>query len=59
MPNQDVGERENDRPGASGLPPGFDVTAWTRAMCEASGVPFGVEDPVVLGRLRMLMEHPA
>lgn len=44
---------------ATGLPAGFDVQAWTQAACEASGVPFGVEDPVVLGRLRTLMEHPA
>jgi len=41
------------------LPPNFDVVAWTREACEASGVPFAVEDPVVLGRLRALMEHPA
>ncbi len=41
------------------LPPDFDVVAWTREACEASGVPFAVEDPVVLGRLRALMEHPA
>lgn len=41
------------------LPSDFDVVAWTRQACEASGVPFAVEDPVVLGRLRALMEHPA
>ena len=41
------------------LPPNFDVVAWTREACEASGVPFAVEDPVALGRLRALMEHPA
>jgi hypothetical protein len=41
------------------LPPTFDVVAWTRQACEASGVPFAVEDPVVLGRLCALMEHPA
>jgi hypothetical protein len=41
------------------LPPGFDVVAWTEAACEASGVPFEVIDPVVLARLRTLMEHPA
>ena len=43
----------------SGLPPGFDVVAWTEAACEASGVPFVVADPVVLGRLRTLITHPA
>jgi hypothetical protein len=46
-------------PADAGLPAGFDVLAWTRAACAASGVPFAVEDPVVLGRLRTLTEHPA
>lgn len=46
-------------PAKDALPPNFDVVAWTREACEASGVPFAVEDPVVLGRLRALMEHPA
>lgn len=41
------------------LPDDFDVLAWTRAACEASGVPFAVEDPVALAKLRDLVEHPA
>jgi hypothetical protein len=45
--------------GASALPADFDVTSWTRAACEASGVPFAVEDPVTLAKLRDLAEHPA
>ncbi|MFT4137038.1 hypothetical protein [Microbacterium sp.] len=46
-------------PDASMLPVGFDTAAWTRAACEASGVPFAVEDPVALAKLRDLVEHPA
>lgn len=38
---------------------GFDVAAWAREACEASGVPFAVEDPVALAKLRDLAEHPA
>ncbi len=41
------------------LPEGFDVAAWAQAACEASGVPFAVEDPVVLAKLRDLVKHPA
>lgn len=42
----------------STLPPGFDVAGWARQACEASGVPFAVADPVVLGRLRTLVTYP-
>lgn len=44
---------------ASTLPDDFDVVEWTRAACEASRVPFAVEDPVTLAKLRDLAEHPA
>jgi hypothetical protein len=44
---------------ATTLPTDFDTVAWTRAVCEASGVPFAIEDPVVLAKLRDLVEHPA
>ena len=43
----------------SALPDGFDVEAWTRAACDASGVPFAVEDPLALLKLRDLAKHPA
>ncbi|MBO1902936.1 MULTISPECIES: hypothetical protein [Microbacteriaceae] len=38
----------------SGLPPGFDVVAWTMEACERSAVPVGVTDPVTLAKLRIL-----
>lgn len=38
----------------SGLPPGFDLVAWTRQACERSGVTVGVSDPVALAKLRVL-----
>lgn len=41
------------------LPEGFDVVAWTRAACEASGVSFAVTDPVALRIPDRLMKHPA
>ena len=44
---------------SSALPDDFEVLDWTRAACEASGVPFAVEDPVTLAKLRDLVEHPA
>lgn len=44
---------------SSALPKGFDVESWTRAACDASRVPFAVEDPVVLAKLRNLAMHPA
>ncbi len=40
------------------LPDGFDVTEWTRAACENSGVPFAVADPVTLRKLTKLIRHP-
>jgi hypothetical protein len=40
------------------LPPGFDVAGWVWQACQASGVPFAVADPIVLGRLRTLVAHP-
>jgi hypothetical protein len=53
----------NDSPGTaarpSWLPEDFDVETWTRAACDASRVPFAVEDPVVLAKLRDLAKHPA
>lgn len=36
------------------LPPGFDAAAFTREVCERSGVPVGVVDPVALDKLRTL-----
>lgn len=44
---------------SSALPDDFDVLVWTQAACEASDVPFAVEDPVALAKLRDLVEHPA
>lgn len=44
---------------ATAIPEGFDVASWAREACEASGVPFAVEDPVTLAKLRDLAEHPA
>ncbi len=41
------------------IPEGFDIAAWAREACEATGVPFAVEDPVTLAKLRDLAEHPA
>jgi hypothetical protein len=53
----------NDSPSTaarpSWLPEGFDVESWTRAACDASRVPFAVEDPVVLAKLRDLAWNPA
>ena len=46
--------RERRGQARSGLPPGFDVGAWTREACERSGVPVEVSDPVVLAKLRVL-----
>ncbi|WP_159500713.1 hypothetical protein [Microbacterium sp. 18062] len=40
-------------------PSAFDVVAWTRQACEASGVSFAVTDPVVLRKLDHLIRHPA
>lgn len=54
----DPGPVEAERE-ASALPADFDMTAWTRAACEASGVPFAVEDPLTLAKLRDLAEDPA
>jgi hypothetical protein len=45
-----------DREG-SALPRGFDVAGWARQACVRSGVPFVVVDPLVLGRLRILVSH--
>lgn len=42
----------------SALPAGFDMTAWVLRACEASGVPFALEDPVALAKLRNLVKHP-
>lgn len=42
----------------SALPSGFDVAGWARQACEMSGVPFAVEDPVILQRLLTLVAHP-
>ena len=41
-------------PSVSSLPPGFDVEEWTRSACEASGVPFAVNDPLALRKLSVL-----
>ena len=38
----------------SPLPPGFDLAAWLREVCERSGVSMGVTDPVALAKLRTL-----
>lgn len=46
--------RERRGQARSGLPPGFNVVAWTRQACERSGVPVGVSDPVTLAKLRVL-----
>ena len=46
--------RERRGRARSGLPPGFNVVAWTRQACERSGVPVGVSDPVTLAKLRVL-----
>lgn len=51
--NPSTREREGHH-ARSGLPPGFNVVAWTRQACERSGVPVGVSDPVVLAKLRVL-----
>lgn len=40
--------------GAQRLPRGFDAAAFTREVCERSGVPVGVVDPVALDKLRTL-----
>jgi hypothetical protein len=42
----------------SALPPGFDVSTWTRQACLRSGVTFAVEDPLVLHRLAVLTRKP-
>lgn len=54
-----AGAVENADAALSHLPAGFDVTQWTRAACESSGVPFGVTDPVTLRKLTHLIRHPA
>ncbi|MDN6024982.1 hypothetical protein [Bifidobacterium mongoliense] len=46
--------RERRGQARNGLPPGFNVAAWTRQACERSGVPVGVSDPVTLAKLRVL-----
>lgn len=46
--------RERRGQARSGLPPGYDVGAWTREACERSGVPVEVSDPVALAKLRVL-----
>jgi len=46
--------RKREGQARSGLPPGFNVAAWTRQACERSGVPVGVSDPVTLAKLRVL-----
>lgn len=46
--------RERRGQSRSGLPPGFNVAAWTRQACERSGVSVGVSDPVTLAKLRVL-----
>jgi len=38
----------------SPLPADFDLDEWTRHVCERSGVPVAVTDPVALGKLRTL-----
>ncbi|MGO3658779.1 MAG: hypothetical protein ACTJFS_15725 [Micrococcaceae bacterium] len=55
-PRSTVNPSFHDREGQarSGLPPGFNVVAWTRQACERSGVPVGVSDPVTLAKLRVL-----
>ena len=41
-------------PGITHRTGGFDIVAWTRKACEQSGVPFGIEDPIALEKLRIL-----
>lgn len=34
--------------------PEFDLRSWVEEACDRSGVPFAVEDPVALSKLRVL-----